>query len=280
MWSNVLVDPRWTTLQITVVGLLYFKSFIVTALRAESSQISISPLIKPNMGRCGLIFAIKMSNYVISRIQAVHVLSGISHQTAMIERDWLWRMTPSDLQESLEDILTFSFFFPPNAMLIFFSPLILHQMNPSKSGENVQHELISSLVPYGRTIWICSARTWQHGAQAVNMSDSHFSSSRFSFGSLLTNSCFFPGKHIPSFSQKNSPWIFFVPFSKGFLSCRGASFSQTIEMCTGNIVACHHLVASKDNNKNSWGSINYFEVSFQIINMLIFCWLRNLALFS
>lgn len=33
-----------------------------------------------NRGHCGLIFTIKMSNYVISQIQALHMLGGISQQ--------------------------------------------------------------------------------------------------------------------------------------------------------------------------------------------------------
>lgn len=54
--------------------------FCWLSLLTEGQQILISLLIKPNMGHCGLIFTIKISNYVISQIQALHMLSGISQQ--------------------------------------------------------------------------------------------------------------------------------------------------------------------------------------------------------
>lgn len=216
MWSNVLVDPRWTTLQITVVGLLYFKSFIVTALRAESSQISISPLIKPNMGRCGLIFAIKMSNYVISRIQAVHVLSGISHQTAMIERDWLWRMTPSDLQESLEDILTFSFFFPPNAMLIFFSlsyfikwihPKVVRMYNMNWSAALFRMGARFGYVQRGHDSTVHKRLTFLTRTSRVQ---------GFPLVHYWQIHVFFPGNISPAFHRKTHLEFFLCPFQRDF----------------------------------------------------------------
>lgn len=59
-------------------------------LLTESLQILISLLMKPNMGHCGLIFTIKISNYVISQIQALHMLTRISRHARMIgEGVWM-----------------------------------------------------------------------------------------------------------------------------------------------------------------------------------------------
>lgn len=75
--------------------------FCWLSLLTEGQQILISLLIKPNMGHCGLIFTIKISNYVISQIQGLHMLSGISQQAETggrvvgnVKNDATWGSAP------------------------------------------------------------------------------------------------------------------------------------------------------------------------------------------
>lgn len=62
-------------------------SFIVHTLPLLTArqQILISLLIKPDMGHCGLIFTIEISNYVISQIQTLHMLTRISQHSGVRE---------------------------------------------------------------------------------------------------------------------------------------------------------------------------------------------------
>ncbi len=74
----------------------------------ERLQILISLLIKPNMGHCGLIFTIKISNYVISQIQALHMLTRISQQAGMREEgEWKGMMQHQSVHLEFKKISMF-----------------------------------------------------------------------------------------------------------------------------------------------------------------------------